>query len=355
MKVFQRDLAHGLIKAKPESVDDLWYLSQLIRAGDQVSSVTTRRIKDKDDSLRGGGGERKTIKLALSVEKTEFKVSEKTLRVSGTVSAGPSDIVTLGSHHTLGIQPGEVLSIVKEKWLSSELSRLKDAIESSAKPKFIIVAVEDGEANLALVRASGMEYIDLAHSLGGKYEIKGRQDRLTDFHLHLAKAIEQADSTESSSKIILCGPAFFKDDFFSYLKTKNQALSAKIVVENTGAGSRNAVKEVLNRPVVQKITEDASVGKDIQLVQKLLAEIGRDTGLFAYALPDVKNAIDSGAVETLLISTDFFMEKREIVDRLLNDVKNSSAAFHIVNSEEEPGRELDSLGGVAAILRYRIQ
>ena len=47
-------------------------------------------------------------------------------------------------------------------------------------------------------------------------------------------------------------------------------------------------------------------------------------------------------------------KEREKIERLMNSVKNSKGYVHILNHENEAGQQLESLGGIAATLRFRI-
>ena len=82
MRVLKKDLRTGIVKLATESLDDLWYLSHLINAGDVIRSKTQRRIKDGDDR-RSKGGQRKTITVSLTVENVSFDPKKGVLRLSG--------------------------------------------------------------------------------------------------------------------------------------------------------------------------------------------------------------------------------------------------------------------------------
>ena len=72
----------------------------------------------------------------------------------------------------------------------------------------------------------------------------------------------------------------------------------------------------------------------------------------AYGEKEVKNAIMNGAVERLLI-TDILVrqEKGEI---LLKLAKQNNSEFTIINTMHEAGKKIEGIGGVAALLRYKI-
>jgi protein pelota len=75
--------------------------------------------------------------------------------------------------------------------------------------------------------------------------------------------------------------------------------------------------------------------------------------LAAYGKKEVSKAVDTGAVEVLLVLDNELRKDREI-ESLISKTKQTGAEFHVLNSSFEPGQKLDGFGGVAAILRYKI-
>ncbi|MFH1722115.1 MAG: mRNA surveillance protein pelota [Candidatus Altiarchaeota archaeon] len=354
MKVFYRDYKQNLVKLRVESIDDLWYLSQIIQPRDLVKAPTVRRIKEKSDMGRSDGGERKKITLVIEVEKTEY-ANQNVLRILGTISQGPEDLTPIGSHHALIIEPGTELSIKKEGWTKLEKQRLDDAEKASLKPKLLIVVVDEGEATLGLIRESGSSYIDLRKNIGGKEYLEGREKRKEEFYKELAETIVNQVSKESLKGFILAGCGFEKNSFHDYLKEKNPELAKKGVVENIGSYGQNGVLEVLKRPITKKFSEELSAAQDATLIDELLTHIGKESGLAAYGLTHVSKASSLSAIKTLLISTKYLLENRNTLESLIDGVKKQKGTIHFLNSELDSGAQLDSLGGLAAILRFRIE
>jgi len=104
MKILQKDLRHGMVRVMVENLDDLWYLSNVICPGDRVSARTERRVKAKDDMERAGKSERVAVTITLKVEKTDFRLENDSFRISGTITEGPEDLVSAGSHHTINVE-----------------------------------------------------------------------------------------------------------------------------------------------------------------------------------------------------------------------------------------------------------
>ena len=48
------------------------------------------------------------------------------------------------------------------------------------------------------------------------------------------------------------------------------------------------------------------------------------------------------------------LEKREEAEKVMQNAEKTGAEVHLVNAEHEAGNQLQNLGGIAAILRYKI-
>jgi len=353
MRVLFKDLRRGAVKVLVENLDDLWYLSQVVREGDLVKSKTTRRVKSKDE--RPGADERRTITLGVRVEKVEFRDDAESLRILGLIEEGPEDMVSFGSHHTLNVEPDSVLSIEKSRWLKSDLLRIDDAVKSTLRPRVLVVVLDEGEASFGLIGGSKVKHYDFSAQIGGKYDTGLREKNRMEFYRQVFEFISNLTSRENVSALVVAGPGFEKENFLEFLKGRDAGLASKAVVENTGSGGRNGVSEVLRRPVLKNVLRNLGAAEDVNLVNKLLEHIGRGDGLYAYGLSEIESAVSLGAVDTLLVSDKTFVEHRGVVDRLMGDVRGASGLVHIVNQVGEAGKQLNALGGVAAILRFRIK
>lgn len=354
MKVYSRNFKHNIVKLRTATLDDLWYLSQIITSGDRLKAKTVRRIKDKDDMARATGGERKTITVTIAVEDLDL-TDANTLRAQGTIVSGPEDLVPLGSHHTLTIDTDTELSIAKDVWTSLEKQRLSEAEKAGSRPKLVIAVIDDGQATLAIVREAGVSYVDVDRAIGGKDYDQGRQKRVDEFHRETAQALEAVLAKEEAPGIIVAGCGFWKNAFHDYLRERHPDIAEKSVVENIGSYGRNGVAEVLKRPVAKRFAEDLAAARDATLIEELLARIGKDNGLATYGEADVRKAASYGAIETLLASTTYFMAHRDALDELAGLVRNQQGGIHLVNAHDEPGEQLDGLGGIAALLRFRVE
>jgi len=344
MRILHQDTRTNEIKLMPETLDDLWHLHNLIDEEDLIYATTFRRKDEKPDKLRPERTEKVRMRLGIRVKKVEFHESDDLLRVLGVIEDGPQD---LGDHHTLVVSTGEAITIIKPEWKPQHFDRIKRAIESSEQPSIFFVAVEDTDAVIAASRQYGLkEHATITRSSSGKmYETKDNEPEFLD------EIVGKLAGMMHGEPLILLGPGFTKEALSKRIREKAPELAATMSVHHTGQAGMAGISELMKSGVGGKTLEQSRVAKETRLMEELFAEIGKN-GLFSYGDDSVKAAADAGAIRTLLV-----LDKKlrtPAIDQLLLKVEAAKGEFVIVSSLHEAGRRLGSLGGVAAILRYKM-
>jgi protein pelota len=353
MRILKRIPKEGLLKLKPESLDDLWYLKSVIAPGDLLSGVGQRRIRD-EEKTRPDKGVRVPVRLGIRVEGVEFASYLNRLRVTGKIEKGPEDLISLGSYHTLEVKPGDEISLTKERWRRWELERVKEAEEAAKTPLVLILALEDGEAEFALVRRYGIDFpIRISHSISGKREARDHDRDLREFYGEAAAKLREIVEREGVQTVVLCGPGFTKENLSQFLRERNPKLAERCTVVGTGCGGKAGVHEVIKRGVIERLTTESRVSLEMGLIERLFREIGKDSHLAAYGPAEVERTLGMGAVETLLL-TDRFLRKDPTSDRFIEKAKRTQGRVVIVSTDHEGGERLEAIGGIAALLRFRL-
>lgn len=344
MKILHQDAKANELKLMPETLDDLWHLHNLIDDGDLVFAMTYRRGEEKADKLRPDRSDKVRMRLGLRVKKVEFQESEDVLRLLGVIEVGPQD---LGEHHTLMTGPGDALTIIKPEWKSQHFERVKRAVASSERPSVFFVAIEDTEAVIAAAREYGIkEHATITRNPGGKmYESKPNEDEYLD------EVIAKLSITLKGEPLIILGPGFVKEALAKRLREKQPGIVGPISVQHTGQAGMAGINELMKQGIGGKVFDELRVTKETRLMEELFAEIAKD-GQFAYGEQEVMAAAQAGAIRTLLVLDT--KVRSTSADALLRMVEDSKGEFLIVSSLHEAGRRLESLGGLAAILRYKM-
>jgi len=199
--------------------------------------------------------------------------------------------------------------------------------------------------------------------------------------------------------LILGGPGhtkydFQKGDFLNYM------LKQKILdTVDTAYTSEQGVEEVMDR--APEILKRVRYVEERKIVQDFLYHIGHDTGLATYGQEDVKKALESGIVQTLLLSEGLniirttikcnscgyerretmkepalpsfehslsgqpcpnckapslsIYETQDLIDDYAELAEQVGANVEIISTESEEGQMLkNSFGGLAAVLRFKL-
>jgi protein pelota len=352
----------GEISLVPESLDDLWHLKHVVEAGDLVYSLTYRRLEEATDKVRPDKADKKPVRLGIRAEAVEFHKFSRRLRIKGVIEAGPEN--ELGAYHTFNIEPDSKLSVVKE-WKEHQLKRLREAEKAFATIEVLVVTVEDGEAIAGVVRQYGVdELFSLRYGSGKGMEQAGGGKK--EFFGDLLRHLQNSMQTTKAEALIIAGPGFIKEDFFAFLKDQDAELAKKTKIEQASSVGVSGFLEVLKRGAVERLKHEERLTKEVTLLDRLMEEISKDVGGKAvYGKEEVQKALEYGAVETLLVSDEKLMKTRfegdeakekeaEEIDRMLEEAERKRGEVVIFSTEFEPGKRLNALGGIAALLRYGI-
>ncbi|WP_257297929.1 mRNA surveillance protein pelota [Haloarchaeobius sp. FL176] len=336
----------------PESLDDLWHLQYVLEPGDLVAGDTTRRIQRDDEELRDTGGEREHMHVTIGVEEIEFHKFSNRLRVAGTIEDCSRED-QLGLHHTLNVEDYDEVEVTKD-WKPDQLDRLDEAEESADNPDVVIATVEEGEAHIHTVTQYGTESRGTFTGTTGKGEYARGRDEL---FAELADALARMDA----DAFILAGPGFTKQDAYDHIEAEHPELAEKMTVVDTASVGDRGVHEVLKRGAVEDVQRETRIAAEADAIDELTKRIATGHEA-AYGPEQVQKAAEYGAIDELLILDEKLREERgpdgewDIdVNDLITDVERKGGEITVFSSEFDPGLQLRNLGGVAALLRYRLE
>lgn len=346
MRILKEDAARGEIVVRPDTVDDLWHLSHIVVPGDVAVAVTWRTPEEAaKDKIRASKIEKRPMLLGVRVEQVELHAASNRLRLLGVIVEGEQEI---GAHHTINVEPRIEVTIRKAAWGREARRRLTEAIEAGKKPVATFLAVDDDEATVAVLRQMGLHRAAEVHgrSTGKRYEAKLREAR-EDYFAEILEAVRQQ---RTEGPLVVLGPGFWKDQFLDWARGKDAEAVRGAVVENTAHAGMNGVNEAIRRGVVDRIEAETRAADEIRAIEDLLEAIATG-GHATYGEAHVERAVAMGAVARLLV-TDSKMRKG--AERILEAARGMGAEGFVVASETEAGHKLDSLGGIAAMLRYAL-
>jgi len=193
--------------------------------------------------------------------------------------------------------------------------------------------------------------------------------------------------------LIVGGPGFAKEDLTEKEYLPKELLEKLLTTIGTNYSGEQGLKELLNKS--EDIIEKSEAVREKKKVNSFLVNLKKENGKSVFGLEDVAKALKMGAVETLLISEEFeqkeakfectscgnrevkhisdfeaenerheceecgskmeLVEKKDVVEMFQKKAGQMDSTVMFISRQHEEGERLWKMGGIAAILRYRIQ
>ncbi len=354
MRTLKMDLKRGVVSVLLETNEDLWVLYNLIEKGDLAFAKTSREIKS--EGIGRPSSFRRQVSLWIRVERIYLDRSANRLRVHGIVHEAPEDLGIKGFHHTLSLSLGDRVSIAKSDWKRHHLERLERA-GSKVEP-LTIVAIDFEECAIGTLRPYGVEArAEIRSSLPGKLEHSKREHAIRSYFSDIANGLESAIS-ETDGRFAIVGPGLAKESFVNYLRaTRPKLLERLMAVGQASTGGIAGIHEALRSGALRGAMREARIMEEIEAVKEVLKRLGASSGDVSYGLDEVEEDAKAGAVDTLLVCDGLLREAndefRARLESVIKTVEDKGGKVLIVSDEHEGGRALSSLGGLAALLRFR--
>lgn len=163
-----------------------------------------------------------------------------------------------------------------------------------------------------------------------------------------SKAQEILKDVENFRGLLIGGPGPTKDEFINQGSLGH--LKNKIIgIKDIGYTKEHGLMELVDKS--QEILQKEELIEEKEITNKFLTELGKDSGLAVYGKSEVKDALNNGVVETLLISETISEEE---IDEFSAIAEQYSTKVEVISTETKEGEQLKQLGGFGAVLRYKI-
>ena len=353
MHILNQDENHW--KLRIESEDDLWVLARLASNGRHIAMLGERRDTTTAESgSRAKAAERKKMWIELRILSTEYQSYSDTLRVHGTIVQAPMDI---GSHHTHLIEVGDDIELIANgPFPDFDATLLKDAVDSSNKSNIAVVVAENDEIILFEITSRGLrEGATWTMRGGGKRgDVRTSESVAQSFQKQVVKEILAATST--NIPMILCGPGHAREKLKSVILEIEPERTLRLIA--TSMAGRAGANEIIREGLANEFLEDYAINKEMQLLEEVWARISSN-GAVAYGQQDLARAMEEGAIETLLVAIDLLRDEEteidgEVLSTWIRGLDDIGGKLVQCSTEHDAGEQLMGLGGVVALLRYKM-
>ncbi|KAL6120817.1 hypothetical protein NUSPORA_02388 [Nucleospora cyclopteri] len=195
------------------------------------------------------------------------------------------------------------------------------------------------------------------HSRGGQSSVRFARLRVEKRLAYTKKVNEICNNLFISNNmsnvegVILAGHADLKNELKPMLDQRIHVIKTV----DTNYGGKNGLNQAIE--LSEEILKDVKYSKEKKIVQQFLYEINTDTGKFCYGFKGTMEALESGAVELLIVyeGLERQHEDDDFVDWIAEHYKDYGCRLAFVSDRSEEGTQfVEGFGGIGGILRYKI-
>ncbi|MGC9112116.1 pelota family protein [Acidilobus sp.] len=350
MEVRLLDSKARYIEVLPRSEEDLWTLAMTLRQGDLIRTVVTRDVSGRDAKSK----ERRPIEVLLRVENVEFQPFTGALRIFGVIEEGPDRFGVKGKHQSAYIGLNQWVTLIRDGgWSQRIIEKLR---ASGPRGKAIILAVDYESYAVAVLTPVGLRVLyENPLSLGSKDDPR-REANLEEAIDRIANELVEQASKESANVVVVAGPTTVKDEVAS--KVRLLARGMRVVEDTVSSGGVEGIYEVMRRQSVLEALNEMNSVRAESILDEFMKLVSTSPDLVAYTLPEVKLAAELGAVKSLVIIDSLLYSiddsERETAQNIVEVVESRGGEVVVITRESPASDTVASMGGVIAILRYKV-
>ena len=239
-----------------------------------------------------------------------------------------------------------------------EVELLRDILD--VKEMYGMVVLDRRDASLALLKGKSIIPLMKTHShvpgkmkAGGQSAHRFEQNRALALKDHLKKVADHMKdeflNREGLKGIIVGGPGPTKYELVEGNFITGDVKKKIIGIKDLSYTEEFGLQELLEKS--EDILAKEEVIDEKKIMGRFFEKLAKDIDTVSYGEAQVRKALNMGAVDVLLVSESL---TDELIDEFEELAKQFSTEVKIISTETREGVQLRDIGGVAAILRYKI-
>lgn len=363
MKIIRRQLERdnsGTLTVLPQDSEDMWYVYNIIQENDEIETMTTRKLVSEK------GTPRVRLKLRIRVNKVEYDGQGSIIRINGKTTKDHKD-VTLGSFHTLQLEPGLSFELYKDEWDSFALQQVDDATNIENRSDIAAVVLQPGVAHVCLVTEAMTilrQKVELTIPRKKRGDNTAQDKAMERFFSQVYSAVAQDINLDKIKVVLIAGPGSTPQQCYDFIFQKAQSgdraqlvkSRAKFIVAHASSGYLHGLTEALENPQVQSSLADTRYGREMKIMDEFYKSLNDDDLKAWYGVEEVERAVRMNAVDVLMV-TDSLFRSNDVVERkrfvaLCDEVRDQGREVLVLSSLHPSGEQLDNMTGVACLLMY---
>lgn len=238
------------------------------------------------------------------------------------------------------------------------LEPLEEMLE--IKELYGLVVIERQEATIGMLVGKKIKVLQKFDSMVPGKTNKGgqsaarysriRDNMARDFFRKVANVMkEEFFDLKGLKGILVGGPGPTKEDFLKEGELVTALKEKVLAVKDIGYADEHGLELLVG------VSGDVLTGQEIYYEKKLLENffnmLGKEKDKTAYKEKDIEKALEYGAVDTLLLSKKL---KKDIIKKYEKKAAETSVKVEFVSVDTPEGQQFWNLGGVGAVLRFKI-
>ncbi len=348
---------------------------------------------------------RKNVMSALEKIIQHLRVFRKTPANGLVVFAG--NVSEVEGKEDIQIWSFEPAESLKTKIYWCDQTFVLDPLREMIKDRDIygLIVLDARDANIGLLSGKSIKSLKHLDSTVPSKTVKGgmsqhRYDRIREDAIHefLTKVGDAGSEILLKHKddlkgLIIGGPGPVKDRFAKGKYLNYMLLKKLIGVKDIGYTGEVGLNELVER--AEDLLKESAIAHEKQVLQNFFTRLEKD-GPVTYGVEEVKQALEAGSVDTLLISEGFDWmrvnfecqcgfqikldvprsrlksgpgqrcekckawmkpdkgEMLELTDVLIEQAEKTNAKVEMISTETREGYQFKELGGLGAILRFKL-
>lgn len=265
-----------------------------------------------------------------------------------------------------------------------------------------LIVIDKSDAEIGLLKGKKVSSLKHLDSLVPGKTAKGgwsqaryarvREGILHDFMKKVGEiASEKFRELRDLKGVIVGGPGAVKDEFMKGEFLVHDIQGKVLGTLDTSYTGEPGLHELLNR--AEELLAEASITREKKILERFFGELKKDTGLAVYGFYETMEALSKGAIEMLLLSEAFdwiqvklicsnckfiadktirrdqleeqkcpdcdgkmeLKEEKDMTEEILKLSEQMSTNTEVISIDTPEGEQLKELGGIAGIMRYKLE
>jgi len=229
------------------------------------------------------------------------------------------------------------------------------------KDVYGLLVIERKEASIGVLIGKKIKLLKHVDSfVPGKVRAGGqssqRYHRITeglakDFYRKIADIVKtEFFGLKGLKGILVGGPGPTKEDFLKEGNLTTALMDKVLGVKDIGYADEHGLELLVEAS--QDILSGQEIVHEQKILEKFFNSLGKDRDKTSYGKEEVEKALEYGAVETLLLSKKLSKDEIRKYEKLAEE---TSVKVELISMDLDEGVQFWNLGGIGAILRFKIQ